>query len=164
MNIDFSKPYSKYVDVLPFVTDESRKALMQEAAKIRDPYTLTLAEFFACCEGDFGCVVKDTKNPTTGEGLWLETFRDFLNDFGKILERLVIPQTPEQKQASVNCLPVEWQEGMLVFVRSYFGLKSFSEAENVTIGDYILAKKDEYNTVIFQRNMAKIQTQKIHKK
>jgi hypothetical protein len=61
-------------------------------------------------------------------------------------------------------LPVEWQEGMLVFVRAYFGLKSFGEAENVTIGDYLLAKKDEYNSTIFQRNMAKIQTQKIHKK
>lgn len=164
MKIDFSKPYSKYVDILPFVTDESRKVLMEQAAKIRDPYTLTLAEFFACCDSDFGCVVKDTKNITTGEGLWLEIFRDFVEDFGKILERLVIPQTPEQKQASSNCLPVEWQEGMLVFVRSYFGLKSFSEAENVTIGDYLLAKKDEYNTAIFQRNMAKIQTQKIHRK
>lgn len=164
MNIDFSKPYSKYVDVLPFVTNESRKALMQEAAKIRDPYTLTLAEFFACCDGYFGCVVKDIERPTTGEGLWLEMFSGFIADFGKILERLVIPQTPEQKQASVNCLPVEWQEGMLVFVRAYFGLKSFSEAESVTIGDYLLAKKDEYNTNIFQRNMAKIQTQKIHRK
>lgn len=164
MNIDFSKPYGNYVDVLPFVTNESRKALMAEAAKIRDPYTLTLAEFFACCEGDFVCVMKDTENPTTGEGLWLEIFRNFLNDFGKILERLVIPQTPEQKQASANCLPVEWQEGILVFVRAYFGLKSFAEAENVTIGDYLLAKKDEYNSTIFQRNIAKIQTQKIHKK
>ena len=164
MTIDFSKPYSKYVDILQFVTDESRKALMEQAAKIRDPYTLTLAEFFACADGDFECVIKDVDNPTTGEALWLEMFRDFIADFGKILERLVIPQTPEQKQASANCLPVEWQEGMLVFVRAYFGLKSFGEAENVTIGDYLLAKKDEYNTAIFQRNMAKIQTQKMHKK
>lgn len=164
MTIDFSKPYSKYVDVLPFVTDESRKSLMERAAKIRDPYTLTLAEFFSCCEGDFECVIKDQNNPTTGEGLWLEMFRGFIADFGKILERLVITQTPEQKKASANCLTVEWQEGMLVFVRAYFGLKSFTEAETITIGDYLLAKKDEYNTAIFQRNMAKIQTQKIHKK
>jgi hypothetical protein len=164
MTIDFNKPYNKYVDILPFVTDDSRKVLMEQAAKIRDPYTLTLAEFFACCEGDFSCVLKDQNNITTGEGLWLETFRDFVADFCKILERLVIPQTPEQKQASANCLSVEWQEGMLVFVRAYFGLKSFAEAENVTIGDYLLAKKDDYNANIFQRNMAKIQTQKIHKK
>lgn len=164
MTIDFNKPYNKYVDILPFVTDDSRKVLMEQAAKIRDPYTLTLAEFFACCEGDFSCVLKDQNNITTGEGLWLEIFRDFVADFCKILERLVIPQTPEQKQASANCLPVEWQEGMLVFVRAYFGLKSFAEAENVTIGDYLLAKKDDYNANIFQRNMAKIQTQKIHKR
>lgn len=164
MTIDFSKPYSKYADILPFVTADSHKTLMAEAAKLRDPYTLTLSEFFACCEGDFGCVVKDTKNPTTGEVLWLEMFQSFVDDFSKILERLVIQQTPEQKQASANCLPVEWQEGMLVFVRAYFGLKSFGDAENVTIGDYLLAKKDDYNTNVFQRNMAKIQTQKIHKK
>lgn len=164
MIIDFSKPYSKYADILTFVTDESHKELMAQAAKIRDPYTLTLAEFFSCCDGDFGCVIKDMINLTTGEALWLEMFQKFVDDFSKILEKLVVPQTPEQKQASANCLPVEWQEGMLVFVRAYFGLKSFGEAENVTIGDYLLAKKDEYNTAIFQRNMAKIQTQKIHKK
>lgn len=164
MTIDFSKPYSKYVDILPFVTDASRKELMEQAAKIRDPYTLTLAEFFACADGDFECVIKDVANLSTGEALWLDVFKAFMTDFGKILEKLVIPQTPEQKQASANCLPVEWQEGMLVFVRSYFGLKSFTEAENITIGDYLLAKKDEYNTAIFQRNMAKIQTQKIHNK
>lgn len=164
MTIDFSKPYSKYVDILPFVTDESRKVLMERAAQIRDPYTLTLAEFFACADGDFECVIKDVANPSTGEALWLDVFKVFMTDLGNILKKLVIPQTPEQKQASANCLPVEWQEGMLVFVRAYFGLKSFTEAENVTIGDYLLAKKDEYNTTIFQRNLAKIQTQKIHKK
>lgn len=164
MTIDFSKPYSKYVDILPFVTDESRKELMEQAAKIRDPYTLTLAEFFSCCEGDFGCVIGDIENLTTGEGLWLDCFSDFLSNFEKILKRLLIPQTPEQKQASANCLPVEWQEGMLVFVRSYFGLKSFIEAEKVTLGDYLLAKKDDYNTRLFQTNLAKIQTQKIRKK
>lgn len=164
MTIDFSKPYSKYVDILPFVTDESRKMLMERAAQIRDPYTLTLAEFFACADGDFGCIIKDVTNPSTGEALWLDVFKVFMTDLGNILKKLVIPQTPEQKQASANCLPVEWQEGMLVFVRAYFGLKSFTEAENVTIGDYLLAKKDEYNTTIFQRNLAKIQTQKLHKK
>lgn len=164
MKIDLSKPYSKYADILPFVTDASRKELMEQAAKIRDPYTLTLSEFFSCCEGDFGCVISDIENLTTGDGLWLECFSDFLSNFEKILKRLLIPQTPEQKQASANCLPVEWKEGMLVFVRSYFGLKSFSEAENITLGDYLLAKKDDYNTRLFQSNLAKIQTQKIRKK
>ena len=164
MEINLSEKYGLYADILPFVTDESRKELLKKVAEIRNPYTLTLAEFFACAQGDFSCVVKDAENPTTGEVLWLEMFQSFVDDFSKILERLVIQQTPEQKQASANCLPVEWQEGMLVFVRAYFGLKSFGEAENVTIGDYLLAKKDEYNSTIFQRNMAKIQTQKIHKK
>lgn len=163
MKIDFSKPYSKYADVLRYITEESRNALLERAEQMQPMYEMTLADFFACCNGDFSKVVADMDNPTTGEVLWIECFKQFLEDFSKIAQRFVIPQTAEQKQASANCLPVEWQEGMLVFVRKYFGLKSFADAENITIADWILAKKDEYNAAIFERNMQNIQKQKIRR-
>lgn len=164
MKIDFSKTYELYADILPFVTEESRKAMRKEADKIKPVYQLTLAEFFDCCKGDFSCAVKNKDNPTAGEVFWVEHFGDFLKEFATILERLSIKQTADQKQASAGCLPVEWQEGMLVFVRRYFGLRSFTEAEQVTIADYLLAKKDDYNSVIFDRNLSRIQTNKIRKK
>lgn len=164
MKIDFSKPYDRYADVLRFATDDSRKVLRAKADELQPVYQLTLAQFFACSAGDFSCVVKDKDNPTVGEVFWVEHFGDFLQDFAKVLERLSIKQTPEQKQASAGCLPVEWQEGMLVFVRRYFGLSSFADAERVTIADYLLAKKDEYNSIIFDRNLADIQKHKIKSK
>lgn len=164
MQIDFSKPYDKYVDVLPFLTDESRQKLLAKAEERKPMYEMTLAEFFACCAGDFSCVIADEKHPTTGELLWIERFKVFLEEIAKVLNALVMPLTPEQKKAAEACLPVEWQEGMLVFVRKYFGLRSFAEAERVTIADYLLAKKDEYNTAIFERTYREIEKQKMRRK
>lgn len=161
MEINLSAKYGIYADILPFVTDESRKELLKKVAEIRDPYTLTLAEFIACCAGDFSCVVQDAEHPTTGEVLWCENFVAFVEELGKVFQRLVVPQTPEQKQAAKGCLSVEWQEGMLIFVRKYFGLHNFTQAEQITIGDFLIAKKDDYNTTIFNRNLHKIQTQKM---
>lgn len=161
MEINLSEKYGLYADILPFVTDESRRELLQKVAEIRNPYTLTLAEFFACAQGDFSCVVKDAEHPTTGEVLWCENFVSFVEELSKVLKRLTIPQSAEQKQAAKGCLPVEWQEGMLIFARKYFGLHNFTQAEQITIGDFLIAKKDDFNTTIFERNLHKIQTQKM---
>lgn len=160
MEINLNAKYERFADVLQFVTDESRKELLQQAAKIRDPYSLTLAEFFACCEGDFSIV----NTEKVGGVCWVENFAVFVEEFSKAIKRMTVQQTPEQKQASAACLPVEWQEGMLVFARRYFGLKSFSEAEKVTIADFLIAKKDDYNTTIYERALHKIQTNKLKHK
>lgn len=164
MEININAKYSRYADILPFVTDESRKELIAKVIEKRNPYTLTLADFFACVKGDFSCVVTDVDQPTTADVLWVENFVTFIEEFAAVLKRLSIPQTAEQKQAQKNCLPVDWQEGMLVFARKYFGLHNFADAEKITIGDFLIAKKDDYNTAIFERNLHKIQTQKLKQK
>lgn len=164
MEIDITKKYDKYIDILPFVTDEDRKLLVEISANSIQPvYEMELGTFFACCNGDFTRVIKDINNPSTAEVLWCEHFAEFLKTFSSIITKLTIPQTSDQKRASESCLPIEWQEGMLVFVRRYFGLKSFGEAEKVILADYILAKKDDYNETMFNRALHRIQTSKLKK-
>ena len=58
--------------------------------------------------------------------------------------------------ASKNCYPTEFAESMLIFSRSYFGLHSFKEATHITLGDFILAKKDSYNSTVFQKTYSNI--------
>lgn len=161
MKFDLNEKYSKYADVLRFVEKKSREDLQRGAEELRPMWELTLADFFACCDGDFSCVLEN--DPKLWQVLWVESFSNFVTNFTDVCKRLTIEPTQEQKQAAQGCLPVEWQEGILIFARSYFGLHSFKDAERLTLADFILAKKHDYNTQLAERNMQKIQLKKLKK-
>ena len=75
-----------------------------------------------------------------------------------------LPQTPEEKRAENGLLKTDWAESMLVFLQNFFGLRSFREAENITVGEILIAKRARFNEDMYRRNLARIQTQKITKK
>ena len=162
MDIDLRKPFADYADIWSAVTENSRKELRAAADKICPMWEISLGDFFACCGGDFSLVL-DKENPLLWQVLWVEAFPDFVTTFADVCKRLTLEPTPEQKAAAAGCLPMEWQEGILIFARSYFGLPSFSAAENLKLCDFVLAKKDDYNTALAARNMQKIQLQKMKK-
>ena len=162
MDIDLRKPYEEYAEYLQFLTEKSRKELSAAAKNIRPMWELKLGEFFRICDGDFACVI-DKENPLLWQVLWAEQFPKFVEEFTSVVAHLTLEPTPEQKAAAAGCLPMEWQEGILIFARSYFGLPSFAAVEELTLGDYILAKKHEYNTALTERNMHKQQMQRLKK-
>ena len=162
MDIDLRKTYAEYADYLQLLTEKSREELSDAAENVRPMWDLKIGEFFRLCDGDFSCVV-DKENPLLWQVLWSERFPKFVEEFANVVQRLTLEPTPEQKAAAVGCLPMEWQEGILVFARSYFGLHSFAAVEELTLGDYILAKKHDYNTALTERNMHKQQMQRLKK-
>lgn len=162
MDIDLTKPYADYADILSCMTDKSREELSAAAEKVLPMWDLKIGEFFRICEGDFACVI-DKDNPLLWQVLWAERFPKFVEEFANVVSRLTLEPTNEQKTAAVGCLSIEWQEGILIFARSYFGLRSFVAVEELTLGDYILAKKHDYNTALTERNIHKQQMQKLKK-
>ena len=53
------------------------------------------------------------------------------------------------------------EEAMLTFLRDYFGLQSLEMAQNITLYEYITARKISYNNAKFQKNLIAIQKIKI---
>lgn len=162
MDIDLRKPYAEYAEYLPLLTAKSREELSAEAEKVHLMWDLKIGVFFRLCDGDFSDVM-DKENPKLWQVLWAERFPKFIEEFIDVTKRLTLEPTQEQKAAAAGCLPTEWQEGILIFARSYFGLHSFAAVEELTLGDYILAKKHDYNTALAERNMHKQQMQKMKK-
>lgn len=162
MDIDLLKPYAKYAEYLQLLTEKSREELSAAAEKVHPMWDLKIGEFFRICDGDFACIM-DKDNPLLWQVLWAERFPKFVEEFASVVARLTLEPTQEQKAAATGCLPMEWQEGILIFARSYFGLHSFAAAEELTLGDYILAKKHDYNTALTERNMHKQQMQRLKK-
>lgn len=95
---------------------------------------------------------------------WLLQFKDFVEQFSKTISNFSLKPTPMEASASSVCFEVTMLESMLVFSRDYFGLKSFSEAAKTTLGDYLIARKADYNSKAFERRFSELQMQKIKQK
>lgn len=157
--------YREFEAVERFVSDNSAKLLTEKAEdKFGRMYDLEFRQFWACSTGDFSGVLGDMSEPTVLQVYWAKRFGKFVEEFTDVLKRLTIAQTPEEKQASNGLLHVNWDEAILVFVREYFGLHSFREAERITMGEILIAKRAAYNSDKFRRRLSDIQTAKLHRK
>ena len=89
---------------------------------------------------------------------------DFVDEFAKAMKRLQIKQTTDEIKASEGLIEVSWGEAILDFLQSKFNLHSYREAEKITIGELLIAKRAAYNAETYRRKLSQIQTAKFRKK
>lgn len=166
MQVTENTKYSVFAPVEQYATPETIENLKQAAQKIYgDTWSLTIGQFAELSDGNgFYDILGDTSDPTVLQVYWLKAFADFAKDFAKVLESVKIPQDAAELQAAESCKKVSMLEGMLVFARGYFGLHSFADAEQVTLADYVIARRDEYNKAIYSRKLADLRTKQYRKK
>lgn len=157
--------YADFEQANKYVSDKSAKELKAAAERVFvGMYDLTLAQFLACAAGEFVGVLGDLSDPTVLQVYWSRRFEDFVKEFAETLKGLQIPLTAEQQRAATGLPKSSFAESMLVFVRGYFGLRSFREAEKITIGEIVIAKRDAYTTAMFDRKLQRIQLEKMKRK
>lgn len=141
---------------------EAAKAQLTEAAEKRYGTMLgmSFSTFWACCNGDTSHL-GDMTHPTVLQVYWLRRFKTFVDEYTQQLNRLQPPELPEATQAAQGTLQVTFGEATLVFLQQHFGLHSYKEAEQITLGELLIAKRTAYNAEIFRRNMAAIQRRKL---
>jgi len=157
---------TQWAEIEPFysvLSDASIEALKERALKVHNIaegfYSLTIEEFIGITGGDLEKF--DIKvDGTAYEQIFIDELKAFLTDYVEKLASYNIAQTADEQRASRSCVEVSMAEGLLIFTRQYFNLPSFSEAGKLTLADLLIAKKDAYNTAVFQREMQKIQTSK----
>lgn len=160
MQITIDTRYSDFYRYEPYLSEESKEALKKAALDAYGQYTdLTIERFSHLTSLDRDEVAKEYD--TVFKVYWLIGFKDFVEEFSKTLTNLTLKPTPMEASASSVCYPSTMIESMLVFSRSYFGLKSFAEAGQVTLGDYLIARKDDYNSKAFERRINELNAQKI---
>lgn len=165
MRVTDGTKYKEFEGVEKYLTEKSIRELYDKAEeKFGRMYDLEFRQFWQCGNGDFAEVLEDMSEPTVLQVYWVKRYEKFVEEFATTLKRMTLPQTPEEIQAADGLLKVSWDEAILVFVREYFGLHSFKEAERITMGEILIAKRAAYNRDKFQRKLAKIQTAKLNKK
>lgn len=163
MTITSKTLYADFEQYESVLTEESVQELKQAAQEFFKPcHLLTIDEFWGLLHKDFQ-LLGDVTNPTVLQVYWCKAWGSFLEQFTKTCEKLSL-KDPESDAIQSGCVQMQPQENMLIFVREYFGLKSFTEAGHVTIGEYVLARKDHYNQNKMRKNYEALQLKKIKNK
>lgn len=164
MRIDKNTKYREFEPVEKYVPDSQKKAITNAAESVYGcMYDLEFGEFWNFANGDFSRL-GNLEDPTVFQVYWLNRFDEFTKEFAETLNKLSVKQTTEEKRAAEGCLKISWGESVLVFLQKFFGLKSFKEAEKITLGELLIAKRAQYNDDLFARRISQIQMQKLNRK
>lgn len=158
---------TKYADFEQYeyaVTEEGTKVLMEQAEQLYGHCNeLTIDQFWGLMSGDFS-ILGDISDPSVLQVYWCKRFTQFCEQFTQVCRRLKLEPRDDEAKAQKGCVEISPMEGMLIFTREYFGLHSFSEAGQRTLGEYVTARKDKYNEARTRRNFEDIQKAKFKKK
>jgi len=151
---------TKWNEICEIISTEHIKLLQEKIIGEYpfDFYSIKISEFSELLNGNFSI---ELKKILTNEKVTVFAFiqiknsvEKFLADFSKILKSYEIKQSNEEKRASANLPESDLIESMLIFMQRFFGLKSFVEAEKMTIADFIIAKKADYTSKLYEKNLS----------
>lgn len=161
MQVTSDTLYTDFAKYEPYLTDEGRERILEAAKRQFGEYTEMNIEQFS----DMVNLTELEEKYNTVFGVyWLNGFKDFIEGFSKTVSNFTLQPTPMEVSASSVCYDTTMLESMLVFSQQYFGLKSFAEAAKTTLGDYLIARKADYNSKAFERRFNEIQMQKMKSK
>ena len=167
MRIDINRPYSECIDACTALKPDGLEQLKQAAQDHIGAYwDLTLGVYFRLCDGDLS-VLGFGEKETVAQHYWLEGLKGFGEELAKITRRLEMPKNllrPYEEQARSICLKLDAKESILVFVQRYFGLPSFRACEDITLAEYIIARRADYNENVMRRRAEQLQQQAINKR
>lgn len=138
--------------------EDSKDALKTAAMSLYGDYEgVTIGSIAEISEtGDLSSVFGSHFRNTWGQVVWMLGLKDFVQGLPDTLLALSPKMDADEQRACDGLLESTLGESLLVFARSYFGLHSFGEAERITIGDVLIAKKAVYNDTTFQKRLSKI--------
>ena len=157
MKIDKYTLYRDFVAVEPYIEAPKLEELRQAA--VRDKfgkvgfYGLTLGGLLDAMNGDNDALF-DCNGDTVFDHYRVAAFCVWLNEFISVVNGLTLKPTAKQIAQSSGCKQMTFEESVYYFVRSYFGLPNFNAVRELTVGDYIMAKKDDYNKAVVDRNIS----------
>lgn len=162
MKIDEDTLYAEYASYVPYISKQDQQRVAQAAQqKYGNYYALDFDTFFGILGGDYS-VIGDRTKGTAFQVLWMQGFAQFVETLSKTLEKLTIKPTTRQARAQEGTYAFDFKSNVLLFLRSYFGLHSFKEAGRLTIGEYLTARQDTYNSQLIQRNYERIQREELN--
>lgn len=159
MKLKLNDVYSEHVD--KYLSEKCKADITEAAKRVYGSFNgLSIGVWANCMSGNFERAIGGENGVIRGTWLqvyWIRAFADFAKSFPEKLANLSPKMDADEERAAENLLESTLVESVLVFARSYFGLRSFREAEQITLGEVLIAKKAVYNETVFRKRLAHIQ-------
>ncbi len=157
LKVDRHSTTMEFAPFLACVKAEDMERLRRRA--VEDKYGE--AGFAAMTVGELTTVLGGDPRPlyqsggrTVFDWCRVEAFQSWVDEFSATLKRMTLPSTPDSVRLSAGVMPSEFVESVYIFCRGYFNLKSYEEADRLKVSEYLLARKDDYNRQVVDRNVA----------
>lgn len=159
MKVDRHTTLEEFARWEPFIKDGDRE-------RIKDAAVTDLfgdGGFLNMRIGDLTTVIAGDPRPLYQSGgrtvfdVWrVDAFSDFIDRLVKTLQGYVLPPTAESARIAAGIIPSTFVESVYLFTRKYFGLQSFEAADRIKVSEFLLARRDDYNDKLADRNMSNL--------
>lgn len=169
MKIEISpnKRISKYWAMLatyPNLLDSLRLQITDELTDF-DYFGMTIADFLRLTEKHFPAKIqKMLKSRFLTVKKYIQILNTFENGnkaFEQLVEDTTLEKTDIEKEAENGLLPLTVEESMLNFMVESFHLQGWEAAQQMTLYEYISARKKSYNSAMYQKRITEIQKAKL---
>lgn len=162
LKVDRHTKWADFAEWVPLLADGQEERI--ERAAILDRYPrdrfgnegflkMPIGELLLILSGDTTPLLTEEAD-TVFDRYRVAAFQRWVGKLIEDLARLTPPITPEAQAKTQGVLPSSFDESVYIFCRNYFSLPSFSAVEELSVGEYVMAKKDAYNAAIVDRNTA----------
>lgn len=160
---------STLLSVFPEMLTELKEKMKENLPlDIFDYFSMTIKEFLELQESKMPSKIEKmlkNKKLTVFEYVKIiNTFESGSEQLTKIIEATTVEQTKEEKSASEGLINLSPEESILDFLRDYFNLHNYEEAQNLTLYEFVIARKNYFNRITFEKNLQQIQIDNINKK
>lgn len=146
-------------DVLPFVTDKETMdriiGAVDEVPLDKPLIEMTIAEFAETTDEDYVLRFLNEKYAWKAFGK-LKSLKKQTEEITKFLQMNEVKPNKDQESAAIGVVFPDMVEQMLIRVTEFFHLKSFDEAEQVKLSNYMLINKKDSSEAKFRSNYEKI--------
>lgn len=143
-----------------YTSNRAAMDALLEVVKERDKHfqlqSLTCGDLCVLLEGGVPkSVAEMAANYTVRQYFQLvNAIRESVKAFGAFLERTNPPQTQTQRQAASGLLEITIEENVLLLLKSFYGLHSLEDAQRMSVYEYMIARRAEYNRQRAEYNMS----------
>ena len=154
---------TKTAEIAPLLTKERIEQFLErvdEVALEKPIMEMPLREFKDALKDDYYVHFLDEKYAIDAFGK-IKSYKRQMEDISKLIELYSIERTAEEKMASQGVNFPDTITSMIDDVKGYFqGIKSFEEAQERTIGDWLVIAKINKAKFQYQSNLKSIEEDK----
>lgn len=157
---------TKTKSVLPFLNADRLSQILEAVEPYpldKDVVQMTLGEFFECMDDSYAYKFMEEKYAYVAFGK-LKSFKQQMEGIMKFLRMNEVKPNAEQERAAVGVVFPDFEEQALITVTEFFGLKSFDEAEQVKVSNFLLIHKKMSSEAKFKHQYDRIMEQKMKSK